>query len=75
MVVSDVVMTLYLFLDLQVMTLDSFNTFTVTVTPQSVLLKYTCSRLKCYVTCGHNTIYGMTLSIEFILTALLHLAW
>ena len=24
----------------------------------------TCSRLKCYVTCGHNKIYDMTLSTE-----------
>ena len=64
MVVSDVVMTLYFYLDLQVMTLDSFITFTVTATPQSVLLKYTCTRLKCYVTYGHNRIYNMTLSTK-----------
>ena len=25
---------------------------------------FTCSRRKCYVTCGHNIIYDMTLSTE-----------
>ena len=31
----------YFYHDLQVMTIDSFNTFTVTVTPKSVLWMYT----------------------------------
>ena len=33
----------------------------------------TCSRLKCYVTCGNNMIYDMTLSTELQLRHMIYL--
>ena len=41
-----VIFNVYFYHDLLVMTLDSFNAFTVTVTPQSVLWKYNWGKTK-----------------------------
>ena len=48
--------SLYFYHDLLVMTLDSFNEFTFTVTPQSFLWKYSRQSLPqlCYITLTNN---------------------